>query len=48
MREGVIIIPHKSLRDRRLERMVIEHNREMLLYGMILAGAVLLLIAVMW
>lgn len=48
MREGVIIVPHKVLRDRRIERQIIEYHRQLLLYGMMLAGAFLVLIAVVW
>ena len=48
MREGVIIMPHKTLRDRRIERQIIEHHRDVLLYGMILVGALLILLAILW
>ncbi len=46
MREGgMIIITDKMVRDPRTERRIIEYNREMLIYGIILAGAVLTIIA---
>lgn len=42
---GMIIITNKVVRDPRTERRIIEYNREMLIYGIILAGAILTIIA---
>lgn len=42
---GMVILTNKVIRDPRTERRIIEYNREMLIYGIILAGAVLTIIA---
>ena len=48
MREPVRIVTNPLLRDERTERMIQELNRERVLYMMMLAGAVLLLVAILW
>jgi hypothetical protein len=46
MREGgMVIVTNKVIRDPRTERRIIEYNREVLILGIILAGAVLTIIA---
>jgi len=42
---GMIIITNKVVSDPRTERRIIEYNREMLIYGIILAGAILTIVA---
>lgn len=42
---GMIILTNKVIRDPRTERRIIEYNREVLILGVILAGAVLSIIA---
>jgi len=48
MREYVKIVPGKFIRDERTERRIIEMNRDQLIYGLILAGAVLLFLSMVW
>ena len=45
---GIIIKPHPSVRDPRLERRMIEYHREEMLYGVMFVGAVLVFIALIW
>ena len=42
---GMIIVTNKVVRDPRTERRIIEYNREVLILGIILAGAILTIIA---
>lgn len=48
MKEFFHIVRPRYVRDERMERNLIEHNREQLLYGMLVAGAVLMLVAISW
>lgn len=48
MKERFKIITGVTVRDPRLERRIIEYNREKVLYGIILAGAVMILLAVLY
>jgi hypothetical protein len=41
----MVIVTNKVIRDPRTERRIIEYNREVLILGIILAGAVLTIIA---
>jgi hypothetical protein len=47
MREHLQIVLNPALRDARIERRVQELNREKAAYGLMLAGAVLLIIALL-
>jgi len=42
---GMIIVTNKVVRDPRTERRIIEYNREVLILGIILAGAILTIVA---
>lgn len=48
MRENIRIVTNPVLRDERIERRIIEMNRTRMLYGLLLAGAVLILVAIIW
>jgi predicted nucleic acid-binding Zn ribbon protein len=48
VRENVQIITGNYVRDESIERRIIEHNRERMASVMLLFGAVLLLLAVMY
>ena len=48
MREQFVILPHKALREPRLERRVIEYNRETFLFGLMFFGAILIFISLIW
>jgi hypothetical protein len=48
MRESFRIVTNPILRDERIERRIIEKNREDLLLKLLLAGAVLILVAVIY
>jgi len=48
MKEHLKIVQTDILRDSRLERRVIEYNREMLLYLMTIAGSAMILFAFIW
>ena len=43
-----IIVPHESVSSARLEVRVLEAQRDRLVYAMLLFGAVVLLVGVMW
>jgi len=42
------IVTNQILRDSRIERRIIEMNRERMLYLMLVIGAILLLLALLW
>jgi hypothetical protein len=48
VREHLKIITNRILRDERIERRIIEENRERIFYTMILIGGVLVLIAMLY
>ena len=48
MREAFIIARSSLVRDERLERRIIEYNRERLALSMVLAGSALLLFAILY
>jgi len=48
MKERFKIITGVTVRDPRLERRLIEYNREKVLYGLILAGSVMVLLAILY
>jgi uncharacterized integral membrane protein len=48
MKENVKIITNEILRDSRTERRIIEMNRERFIYMILLVGAILLLLALLW
>jgi hypothetical protein len=48
LREHFKILTHSGVRDPSTERKIIELNRERVMYGFMLAGAILLLVAILW
>lgn len=48
VRERFKIVTGVVVRDPRLERRLIEYNREKVLYGLILAGSVMVLLAILY
>lgn len=48
MRENFKIVTNQFLRDSRLERRIVEYNRERIAMMMILAGCVLLVVGIIW
>lgn len=48
MKERFKIVTGVVVRDPRLERRLIEYNREKVLYGLILAGSVMVLLAILY
>ena len=42
------IVTNEILRDTRTERRIIEMNRERMMYMMLVIGAILLLLALLW
>ena len=45
---GGRIVTNRILRDESIERRIIEQNRERLMYVMMLAGGIMLVIALLW
>lgn len=48
MREFIRIVPNPILRDPRTEQRILEYNRDRFLYQLMLAGSVLMLVAIVW
>lgn len=48
MREHFKIITNNVIRDPSTERKIIELNQERVMFGFMLAGAILLLVAILW
>ena len=48
MKENFKIVPSPFLRDVKTERRIIDYNRERLALYLILVGAVMMIIAIIW
>ena len=49
MRENIRIVTNPfPLQDDAMEHRLIEHHRETLLHGMLLAGGILIMVAILW
>lgn len=48
MRENVKIVTNRILRDERIERRIVEANRERFLYALLVVGGILLLLGLLW
>jgi hypothetical protein len=48
MRENLKIVKTDILRDSRLERRIMEYNREAIIYYMVIVGGVMLVLAFVW
>lgn len=48
MREHFKIITNNIVRNERLEQRILEYNQNAVFYSLLLAGLVLLLIAIVW